>query len=226
MNILVKLPSRGRALKVLKTLSRAIALSGNLGNTYYQLTLDTNDSATNNEEFDKAIQKLTDHGASINVIRGTSSGKIHACNRDMSKAIPNWDIVVLLSDDMLCQVNGWDDVLRFEMQDNYPDLDGVLWHSDGYTFDKLNTMCILGRKYFERFNYIYHPAYKSLWCDNEFMDVANALEKQTYFPQVLFKHEHPANTGQGNDDLYRINDSYYHEDGATYNKRKSVNFGL
>lgn len=226
MKILVKLPSRGRPEQMISVLSKAIAKANNNGRIHYQLTLDNDDKTTNNQNFDQTIDALRKH-AEIRVIRGNSSGKIHAVNRDMSMAPDEWDILVLLSDDMVCQQKGWDDILRSEMEEKYPDTDGVLWFNDGYTGEKLNTMCILGSKYFERFGYIYHPSYKSLWCDNEFMDVANQLEKQTYNPMVLFKHEHPANNGNvTHDHVYAINDRYYREDEKTYRLRKSRNFDL
>jgi len=221
MDILVKLPSRGRPKELIKALTGAIAKASDNFHISYVLTLDDNDRATNNEAFDKVIAKIP---AKIQVIRGKSTGKIHAVNRDMSRIARPWDILVLLSDDMICQQKGWDEILRNEMQENYPDLDGVLWHNDGFTEQRLNTLCILGRKYFERFNYIYHPAYVSLWCDNHFMEVADKLGKQTYFPQVLFSHQHPANIGGHVDELYRQNDKYYIKDKATYNKRKAQGF--
>jgi len=222
MKILVKLPSRGRPKKMIKALTRAIAKAEDNSKIHYLLTLDQDDPTTQGEVFDTIIKGFP---ASIQVERARSSSKIHACNRDMSKAPKEWDILLLLSDDMICQTKGWDTILRKEMQANYSDLDGVLWFNDGYIGEKLNTLCILGRKYFERFNYIYHPSYKSLWCDNEFMEVANKLNKQTYFEQILFKHEHPAWNGDiENDPLYRRNEAFYREDQKNYNRRKSRQF--
>jgi hypothetical protein len=54
---------------------------------------------------------------------------------------------------MMWQKKGWDKQLIEEMETNYPDTDGVLFHNDGYCQQRLNTMCILGRKYYKRFNY-------------------------------------------------------------------------
>ena len=67
--------------------------------------------------------------------------------------------------------------IRQKMIKHFPDTDGVLWFFDGWRKD-LNTLCIIGRKYYERFGYIYHPDYKSFWCDAEFTEVANKLKKQ------------------------------------------------
>jgi len=225
MKILVKMPSRGRPQQMIKALSKTIALSQDSRNIVYQLTLDDNDKSTNNDNFDKTIEKLREF-ANIIVVRGVSTGKIHACNRDMNIAPPGWDIVLLLSDDMMCEVDGWDEILRKDMADLYPDTDGLLFYNDGFTQDKLNTLTIMGYKYFKRFDYLYHPSYKSLWCDNELMEVGYMLGKQVYNPKILFKHEHPANMGTFADALYQENDKYYLADKRNYDKRKVFNFDL
>jgi hypothetical protein len=112
------------------------------------------------------------------------------------------------------------------MKENYPDTDGVLWFNDGHQGNKLNTLCILGKKYYKRFNYIYQPEYKSLWADNEFTDVANLLEKQTYFSEVIIKHEHP-DIGIGDRDDIHLNNSKNNDvDRNLYLNRKLVNFEL
>lgn len=173
---------------------------------------------------DEVIRKAVSLHKNVKALKGISLGKIDACNRDIEHA-GEWDIIVLASDDMIPNSIGWDDIIRNSMNQNFPDLDGVLYFPDGYT--ALNTMCIMGRKYYDRFGYIYNPDYMSLWADNEFMEVADRLKKQKKFNQILFKHEHPANTqGRGNDNLYVTNDRHYHADLGVYNKRKQTSFGL
>jgi hypothetical protein len=156
---------------------------------------------------------------------GNSKTKIEAINTDIDK-IKNWDIILLASDDMIPKVKKYDEIIVNKMKQHFPDTDGVVWFNDGHQGSKLNTLSILGRKYYERFNYIYNPEYKSTWCDNEFMDVANILGKQIYFPEVIIKHEHP-DVGFGNRDEIHVgnmlNENY---DMGIYIKNKSLNFGL
>ena len=58
------------------------------------------------------------------------------------------------------------------------------------------------------------------------MDVANELGKQTYFQDVIIRHEHPI-WGHGKaDNLNNRDNLLYHEDERTYNRRKSDNFGI
>ena len=67
---------------------------------------------------------------------------------------------------MIPEIKGFDSIIRNEMQKLFPDTDGILWFFDGWRKD-LNTLCILGRKYYDRFGYIYHPDYNSFWSDAE-----------------------------------------------------------
>ena len=133
-------------------------------------------------------------------------------------------VLILASDDMICQKKGWDVIVEKTMKNKFPDLDGVLYFPDGFT--DLNTMCILGKEYYNRFGYIYHPAYKSLWCDNEFQEVAQRLGKEYRSTEILFKHEHPVWSGEKQDQLYQINERFYQEDKRTFEQRKARNFDL
>lgn len=223
MNILVKFPTRERPHKWFLCIKNYIDLQGT-GLVQYLITLDTNDPQL--AVYVSYCEKLKEQGVNIRWITGESTGKINACNRDLERS-GYWDILMLASDDMICQVKNWDLIILSAMESYYPDTDGVLHFSDGFAKEKLNTMCILGREYYKRFGYIYHPDYISLWCDNEFMLVSQKLEKVRYFDQVLFKHEHPSNTTAGlNDELMKRNESYYHKDQITYENRKAANFNI
>lgn len=223
LRILVKFPTRERPKKFEEVIRRYIMMSKDKENIHYLISLDKNDPTL--QQYLKLIESLQ---AQITFVVGDSIGKIHACNRDIDQ-VQSWDLLVLASDDMICQKIGWDDILRNEMLQHYPELDGVLWHNDGYTQTKLNTMCILGRKRFNKFNYIYHPDYTSLWCDNEFMEVSNRDNKQTYFPDVLFRHEHYSNGIQYHhtqDNLLRKNERYFTEDKLVFERRKAAGFPI
>lgn len=224
MMILVKFPTRARPDKFMMTLGGYIHNASNLNDIKFLITVDENDY-TMNKSFCQKILSMYSF-ANIEIATAMSSSKVHAINRDLNR-VGIWHILVLASDDMVCQQKGWDDILRAEMATEFPDTDGVLWHNDGYLKKVLNTMCIMGRRYFDRFNYIYHPEYSSLWCDNEYMEVAEQLGKQKYFEQILFKHEHPSNNHNiQSDQQYKTTESFYWKDKAVYDKRKSINFNL
>ena len=170
MKILVKFPTRGRPEQFIATLDKYIEYA--TGELEFVITCDTNDATMNNPEM---IAKLNSY-ANLTYTFGESKNKIHAVNKDMENR--EFDILLLASDDMVPQIKGYDNIIRDNMMFNYVDTDGVLWFNDGYQGKKLNTLCILGKKYYDRFNYIYNPEYKSVWSDNEFMTIGNLLNKQ------------------------------------------------
>lgn len=219
--ILVKFPTRSRPERFLEYLSLYVSTQSTKQVTYL-ISIDNDDYTANEEFIDRVINITKD----CIIVKGISNNKIHACNRDMDQADDmDWRTLVLASDDMKPNALGWDKIISDGMRDHFPDGDGVLNFSDGYS--SLNTMCIMGRKYYDRFGYIYHPDYTSLWCDNEFQEVSRILGKEKKFDQVLFMHEHPANNnGVGNDMLYIRNERYYRQDKSVFDKRKSNNFDL
>lgn len=188
--------------------------------TRFLCTFDTNDGSMNNE----GVWSALDQWGNLGYVFGDSTGKIDAINRDMDKAV-DWDVLLLLSDDMHPTVFGYDKIICDEMRRSFPDRDGVLWLNDGHTGRKLNTIVCMGRKYYDRFGYIYHPSYKSLFADNEFTDVSVRLGRVQYIQRVIIEHRHPMNIrGVGMDDLYRRNDALFHEDRRLYFYRKKNNF--
>jgi hypothetical protein len=221
MKILVKFPTRNRKTKFFNVLKIYQTLANNLDNMLFLITIDEDDIEMNNSDCLEILSTFKN----CKVVVGQSSSKVHAVNRDMDYA-KDWDILLLASDDMIPQIKGYDEIIINKMKDIYPNTDGVLWFNDGFKKNELNTICILGKKYYEKFNYIYYPGYKSTWCDNEFMTVANLLNKQTYFDDVIIKHEHP-DWGYGNqDEIHKKNYQDLNYDINLYNNRKKINFEL
>ncbi len=221
MKILIKFPTKGRPHKFLNTLKKYYDFCDDPKNIKFLITIDSDDSEMISEDVLTIIKSYKN----AEFIIGNSVSKIDAVNRDIVSD-GSWDIILLASDDMIPSIQGYDSIIVDKMKFHYPDTDGVLWFNDGFLGDKLNTLCILGKKYYDRFNYIYYPGYKSTWCDNEFMDVANILNKQTYFNEVIIKHEHP-DWGYGKrDNIHIKNQNDWTYDNNLYYERKKINFEL
>lgn len=222
LKLLVKFPTRSRANKFLSVFDKLITKTSDKKNTYFVITLD-DDDPTIDDSF-KFIFNLYQSQYNISVDFGTSKNKIDAINRDMEK-YTDWDILVLTSDDMIPIVDGYDNIIRQDMEKYHPDLDGVLHYIDGYT--QLNTLPILGKKYYDRYNFIYNPIYESFFCDNEFQEIATYLKRHQTISQILFRHEHPVHTGQGNDELYqKCFITSWEKDEKTWRERKSRGYDL
>jgi hypothetical protein len=221
MRLLIKYPTRNRKEKFFSTLDKYYSLSSNPNNLFFLISLDENDISMNNSE----VLKKLDGYKNLKYFIGNSKSKIDAVNRDIEK-YNLWEILMIASDDMIPQVKGYDEIIIEKMKTHYPNTDGVVWFNDGNQKNKLNTLCILGKKYYERFNYVYHPDYKSCWSDNEFTEVSKKLNKQTYFDQVIIKHEHPDWGFGKRDEIYHKNVKDWNYDVSVYNSRKSKNFDL
>lgn len=212
--ILIKFPTRARHSKAKDVINNYLSFATNSKDIQVIVSVDEDD------EHEKYV--FTDSRITVKV--GQSNGKIDAINRDMPDT-STFDILLLASDDMIPIVKGYDNIIRTKMYENFPDGDGVLWFNDGFQKNRLNTLVICGSKYYQRFGYIYYPLYKSLWCDNEFTDVANMLGKQVYFDMVIIKHEHPINNVNIlTDDVYRRNDMYFSIDKHIYIMRRAGKF--
>lgn len=222
MKLLIKFPTRGRKDKFFITLDKYHNYCSDIETTMFLISIDSDDDEMNNEE---TIKRITSY-KNTKLVIGNSLSKIDAVNRDLSDFDYDWDIVLLASDDMIPQVKGYDTIIRDNMSFNYPDTDGILWFNDGFQGNRLNTLCILGKKYYERFNYIYHPDYKSCWSDNEFMVVGNLLKKQSYIDQVIIRHEHPDWGYGGADYVHNNNVNDFNHDHNVFQTRSSNNFYL
>ena len=154
---------------------------------------------------------------------GGSRTKIEACNADIEKVEYPWDIIVLVSDDMVPEVSGYDEIIRQQMT---PDRDCILWFNDGHQEWHLNTLSIYGRVMYERLGHIYEPAYKSFYCDTELTDRCNTdlRLKTKYIPQCIIRHKHPFWTKQPADALYHQNQKFWSDDFRTYIDRKKHDF--
>jgi hypothetical protein len=219
MKLLVKFPTRGRKEIFFNVLDKYYELLDDIENTKFVITCDLDDKEMNNEF---VIKKLESY-KNLFFHFGNSKTKIEAVNSDLDK-YNDYDIILLASDDMIPQIKGYDKIIRDNMNKFYPDTDGVLWFYDGYRTD-LNTLSILGKKYYERFNYIYHPSYSSVYADNEFMMVAQNLNKQMYFNVCIIKHFHPDITTDihnGYDETYKKNN--ISGDDIIFNERLKNNF--
>lgn len=221
MKILLKCPTRSRPERVRKTLSTYLRFANHPEKIGVAVSCDIDDlTMKDTTELDRVLSGFSWH----KVYYSANKTKIEACNANMNEIEYEWDIVVLVSDDMIPQIRGYDDVIRNEFLAGFPNTNGILWVNDGCQGEKLNTLCIFGREFYNRQGYIYHPEYKSLFCDTELTDQCRNEYKSIcrYIPYCIIRHEHPG-TGfrQTMDKLYEINQKYWNQDMYTYIRRKT-----
>jgi len=215
-HILFKLATRSRMQKAYNSILNIIEMCQS-DNFTILLSCDFDDPAMKGFKF---------NDPRVVICYGTSKNKIDAINRDL-EVIKDWDILINTSDDMVFTIKGFDNIIR---QDFLGNLDQVLHYSDGNQKENIMTMSIIGKEYYERFNYIYHPDYKSLWCDAEATEVAVLLGKYRYMgdDKVLFRHMHPAFGLAESDAQYEKTESreMWDADYKTILERKARNYDL
>lgn len=222
--ILFKFATRSRPEKFIAGIENIVSKLSDKENFKILVTADKDDVTMYNRNVMTPIKPLIDAGKVV-IIYGTSKSKIDAINRDMDLA-GEWDILINFSDDMEFLVGGFDEVIRQLFAATFPNLDGNLHFNDGFTKDLVCAMSIMGKPWYDRFKYIYEPSYFSLFCDNEYTEVANKLGKMKYFDMIIFRHNHPANVGGVSDAQLKATEAFWDIDGANFKKRKEINFGL
>jgi glycosyltransferase involved in cell wall biosynthesis len=227
MRILLKCPTRSRPEKLIKTLRTYVNLAKNRGEIGVAISCDTDDTSMTRSSVQDEIRSILSPLAWHRIFYSDNKTKIQACNANMNEIDYPWDIVVLVSDDMIPRIEGWDVIIRTHMNSYFPDTNGILWFNDGFQGEKLNTLCIYGRKMYETLGYIYEPSYKSLFCDTELTDRCRGdlAPFCKYVPYCIIRHEHPG-TGfaQNMDPLYAKNQTYWNHDMYNYIRRKTYSY--
>jgi glycosyltransferase involved in cell wall biosynthesis len=212
--ILVRMPTRGRHAQAIHVLDLYRGMAGRP--IEMEVVVDFDDDSVTSEVLFRY------HALGARVCFGAHKSKIEACN---GGAFQDWDILLLASDDMVPVADGWASRIEELFQEHWPHFDGAIWQDDGYAHDRVCTLSIMGRRLYEKFGYVYHPSYKSVFCDDEYGETLKALGRIVYVPEMLIEHHHPA-AGKGKtDELYVKNDTKWAEDEANCKARRSKNFG-
>lgn len=218
---LFKFPSRGRPDRFFKSLDSIVYNISDKDHYHISCTLDVDDASMNNESVITTIKSYPN----TSIEWGKSESKIHAINRDMPNI--DWDICFCMSDDMLFNIFGFDTMVGVDMMTHFPAMDGLLHYPDQDAKEYLATMYIAGRKWWEfREKKIYHPSYKSLWCDNEEQDVAQRMGKYKYMGYQINLHLNPAYGHLEKDEMFLQQQGHWNQDEENYKQRKSMNFHL
>lgn len=219
-NILIKYPTRGRWRLFAEALDNIYSTIRTHKYTI-QVTGDIDDPEMNSNE----VADICKRYPRVNLVLDNHESKIHACNNHMPDG--DFDMIVLMSDDMRFVQFGWDVKMWEQIRSIWPEGTDYFAHfNDGFMGRKIPSLNICGRQWYDRFGYLYHPSYKSVSCDAENMFVAQMLGRHHYFHEVYFKHMHPANLKQPSDYIYRRNHVHGEGDTKNYFARLKQYFGV
>ena len=224
--ILLKCPTRSRPSQLLATLRQYLVMAARPDLIGVVVSCDVDDTTMTGTDIQHPLFQVLSRFAWNALYYGGSKTKIEACNADIEKVDYAWDIVVLVSDDMIPEVRGYDEYIRRAAT---PDLDCILWFNDGFQGYQLNTLSLYGRTMYDRLGCIYHPLYKSFYCDTELTDLCKTTlkEKTVYNPNCIIRHKHPLlGHAVAFDSLYMRNHKYLEEDLRVYISRKVYEYDL
>lgn len=218
--LLIKIPTRSRPAQFFKNLDNYYQHMSFQYPYEFLISCDEDDDSMNNSKIIKRFQSYPN----LKYFFGNNKSKVEAVNVDIDKS--EFDILLVASDDMEPIVKNYDKIIIEAMQKNFNDFDGVLNFNDGFIGGQCNTLPVMGKKFYKRFNYVYNPLYKSFECNVELTLVSKMLKKEKVINDVIIRHNHPA-WGKGTwDDLYQRNQQFYNQDKIIFNARRNNNFDL
>tara|TARA_Y100001938_G_C8080648_1_gene428824 strand:- start:506 stop:1240 length:735 start_codon:yes stop_codon:yes gene_type:complete len=225
--LLVKFPTRNRPDKFKEIFGVYSKYLDDNYETRFVITCDSDDESMNNPEmidwFKRQQINLESRGHSLIYHYGNSKTKIQACNANLEGE--SADVLMLASDDMWPQIRGYNRVILDGMKECFPDGDGAIKFNDGLRTDILMTLAVMGWKLYERFGYIYHPDYTSVYPDTEQTAVCHYSGRLAVSDIIICKHQW---TSQAFDELHGRNENQamYHKDGEVYRRRMQNRFDM
>lgn len=214
MKISIIHPSRNRPKEAFETACKWRD-NADLGFEYI-LSLDNDDKA-----LPDYLKLFDNFGHTAKGCTYDNKSAIEAINK--AAKIATGDLLIVISDDFSCTEH-WDTKLRNYMFANNTGFDFVAKTNDGIQ-PTLVTLPIMGRTYYERYGYIYHPDYLHMFCDQEMTAVAIMTGKYIKIP-MLFEHLHYSIGKFEKDAISVRNDSTWAQGEALFHERLKTNFGI
>ncbi len=219
MNILIKYPSRGRPELFKQTTQKFIDKLSAKHDVKFVFSLDIDDKTMNNSEIIEFMMSLPIK-KKINFRNNKS--KVDAINTDLDDE--KFDILIYIQDDLTPIIHGYDDLIANQFEKSEYGLDCMIHFQTPRWSDSLDIYCVMGKRYYDRFGYVYHPSYKALFCDDEYTEVSKLLGRNVFVPGIdPFHHNHGLIQG---DEVEMTNRSHGNEDWALLQQRRENNFYL
>lgn len=220
IDLLIKYPTRSRPELFKTILSEYVSKLSGKYNVKFIISMDTNDNTCNNDRIRNFLNNIKQK-TNLEYYYGNSKNKIDACNRDIPS--DGWKVCILVSDDMTPRIHGYDGVILEDMNRYFPNLDGALnYNCGGHAYPHVMVLSVIGNPYYKRFNYVYHPEYTSLFCDEEQTVVARSLNKIVDINNKIITHD----WNDVKDDLRKHTEKFYHSDKIIFESRKERGFPL
>ena len=206
-------PSRGRLERAAQAIGEWTARRSGDHSVEHILSVDTDD--------DVAGYRRVADAAGVRLVVNANRSVVDAANAAARTA--TGDVLIVVSDDFGCP-DGWDRALA-EVLGDRRDV-AVLVH-DGID-GRIMTLPIVGRALYETLGYVYHPAYVSMFCDDDLTHTAAAMGRLVDARHLVFPHRHFSVGSSAPDATYarqNSNAAWWHG-WRVLEKRRANGFGL
>lgn len=193
-------PSRQRATKSFNTIQQWLFRAGQHTEVELIVSIDNNDPQKH------LYEKLY---SGLKVISNDNRSAIDAVNR--AAEIATGQVLIVVSDDFECPRN-WAITLDRILRGRH---DFLLKVNDG-TQQYIVTLPIMDRVYYNRFGYVYPPAYRHMFSDTHLTHVADILKCLYVRNDILFPHKHYSVMHETKDEVSKRADATWQEGKRIY----------
>lgn len=210
-------PSRSRPQQAAATAKAWLSSAKDRDNIQYVLSIDSDDAALPyyDDLFYKILNTKDDECLCL-----SNKSAIEAINQ-AARIHGKGDLFVIISDDFSTPPYHWDEALRVALKGKS---DYLVKTQDGLQ-PWIITLPIMDRVYYERFGYVYNPAFVHLFCDTEMTHVGHMLGKVIELP-LLIKHNHYAAGLSQKDAINEKNDATWNQGEKVYLDNLMRNFDI
>lgn len=206
-------PSRGRPQKAFDTAKKWIENAG--CEVEYILSID------NDDKFKLDYLELTEIFNNHRIICYSNTSVVEATNRAAKEA--KGDILLYLSDDFDCFDN-WAIAVEKEFEnEDRPLLIKVDDCLQKFEVPVL-TIPIMNRKLYDRLGYFWHPAYKSMFVDEDLYWTTRKIGALKWCSHLKFEHQHVSVGKAENDETYKRSSANWDSGKATFKQRQGLGF--
>jgi hypothetical protein len=180
--LLIKIPCKDNLVQLSNTLDKYYQYLSDEYPYQFLLVSELGDPIMASDE----IKKMLERAKKLNVTYTDSKAISAFYNEGVAALNGTFDIIIAAREDWEPSVAGFDKIIVEAMNANFPDYDGVInFYSELNV--PINIQPIIGKKYYERFGYVYNPDYQTSHHDNELTHVSRILGKEVSIKQELFK---------------------------------------
>lgn len=210
--LLIVIPTSGHPTEFFATLD---AYYKNLSKEVpyrFLVACDLNDASMNTQEVKTRLGEYPH----LTVIYSKQLSKPDTYNNAVSKFSGQFDILLAANETLEPVEHGYDKKIVAAMNKNFADYDGVInFHAEPNL--PINTTPVIGKAFYQRLGYVYHPDYQADYFDQELTQVSRILGKEADIQEGLLKSKTGATVAAKPDAI---------ADKALFLKRRAATFDL